>query len=295
MDTVVVPLPWLERTGPCKVNLTEVDLLEMCDPRIGQVGAVVAEVFLDEPQKLVGLFFVHLRRGQAKRLESSGFAVGLSDDVRRGFVGDDGDFALLSIERLDQGPCGVFLGSKHLQTFAWAIENRAGVRAEKGRRQSADMAIDHGETQRQVVPLEAPAPGAFDTWLAEDADEVPLRVAGKSALRVGIVQNLLEAHDLCCFLHATGAQHRGQKRVGHVLLILLHLAERQPVARVHLGRDKVPASAVGVIELERRLVLLLRLERREEGVGRVGHVCRSDLVRVGNGTGRERQRQSESD
>ena len=47
LDAVVVPLPRLERTGPCKVNLAEADSFEMIDPFLGQIGAVVAELFPD--------------------------------------------------------------------------------------------------------------------------------------------------------------------------------------------------------------------------------------------------------
>ena len=66
------------------------------------------------------------------------------------------------------------------------------------------------------------------------------------------------------------------------------------MARVHLCWDKVPASAVGVVEFERCFGYLLRLERGKEGVGCVRHVRRG-LIRVGEGAGREHQRQGEGD
>ena len=64
------------------------------------------------------------------------------------------------------------------------------------------------------------------------------------------------------------------------------------MARVHLCRDKVPACAVGIVEFKRCFGYLLGLERGKEGVGCVRHVRRV-LIRVGEGAGREHQRQGE--
>ena len=139
------------------------------------------------------------------------------------------------------------------------------------------------------MPLEAPAPCAFRAWFAEDADKVPFRVTGKAALWVGIVENLLEAHDLRALLQALGTHHGRQQGVGHVLLILLHFAERQPVASMHLCRDEMPAGAVFVVEFKGGLGLLFRLERGEKCIGRVGHFCGS-LIRMGHGAAGNRQR-----
>ena len=139
------------------------------------------------------------------------------------------------------------------------------------------------------MSLESPAPSAFRAWLAEDADKVPLRVPCKTALRIGVVQDLLEAHDLCALLQSFGTHDRCQQGVGHVLLILLHLAERQAMAGMHFSRDEVPAGAVVIVEFECGLGLLLGLERGEEGVGCIRHFSGS-LIRVGHSAAGERQR-----
>src|SRR6267142_1116472 len=73
--------------------------------------------------------------------------------------------------------------------------NLGGIGAEECWRCGADLAIDDGAIQRQVMPLNAPAPGAGLRRLAEDADEIPAGIADVGSALFEIVQNRLQAHD----------------------------------------------------------------------------------------------------
>ena len=75
------------------------------------------------------------------------------------------------------------------------VAHHAGVGAQERRRPRHAAAVDDGEVQREVVPLDPPAPGLLRPRLAEDREEVQLRVAAGPAALLDLLQDLLEADD----------------------------------------------------------------------------------------------------
>ena len=62
------------------MNVLQIHILEVGQRLIGDIGAVVAQVLLDDAPEVGYLFFLHLGCGDAKRLEALGLALDKQQD-----------------------------------------------------------------------------------------------------------------------------------------------------------------------------------------------------------------------
>src|SRR6266545_1479166 len=81
-----------------------------------------------------------------------------------------------------------------------------------------------------MVPLKAPAPFSGLRRLAEDADEVPVRIADHRPLLLGLLENALQAHDRSGLVVAGLARPGFQKFQRDLLLLVVQLLETQALA-----------------------------------------------------------------
>ena len=95
LNTVIVAFASLERSSPAEVDIFQIHLVEVFQRLVGDVGAVVTKVFLDDAPELGDLLFLHLGSGDAKRLEALSLAIGFGDDVSGSLVGDDASLLFL--------------------------------------------------------------------------------------------------------------------------------------------------------------------------------------------------------
>src|SRR5437588_768422 len=86
-----------------------------------------------------------------------------------------------SVTKVDRG--------QRAEALAGAVLHRRRVGPEEGRREGRYPAAVDDVVQRQVVPLDAPAPAAAGRRRAEDAEEVPGRVAHVRPTLLQLVQD----------------------------------------------------------------------------------------------------------
>src|SRR5438270_14025511 len=116
-----------------------------------------------------------------------------------------------------------------------------------------------------MMAFNAPAPIARFSGSAEHSEEVPLRIADRSASLFLLEQDGFEAHDGCRRDVALIACPGANQRQGGFLLLGSHCFERQALARRFLCflvflRSEVPIGAFAAVIRETRLGLLLRLK-----------------------------------
>jgi len=127
---------------------------------------------------------------------------------------------------------------------------------------------------RDVVPAEAPRPRVVAGRLAEDAHVVQARVAAALALELGdpalqLVEHVLQPDDRRHRDVAGTGEPGGNESQRQALLRRAHRRERQPTV---VGRRVEPAATLLVGgERPRRELLLLGIERAQEGGGCVSH------------------------
>ncbi len=130
------------------------------------------------------------------------------------------------------------------------------------------------------MALDAPAPLALGAGRAEDAEEVPARVADVAAALLQLVQDRLQAHDGRGLVEALFAGAGAEQVLGLLLLLGVHLAQHEALAgglAVLLQGHEVPVGALLVVEGEDALGLLLLGEAVTELLGRGRHLRRGGL------------------
>jgi hypothetical protein len=90
---------------------------------------------------------------------------------------------------------------------------------------------------------------------------------------------------------AAAAEGDGEDGLGEVALAGVHFLEREALAD---GRHEDPVGALGVVEAEGRLGLLVRVERAEEGGGRGGQLFAGGMAEGGDGGGHQAERAQEA-
>src|SRR5690606_35942309 len=119
-----------------------------------------------------------------------------------------------------------------------------------------------------------------------------------ATLAFEVTQDSLELDDLLSREVSTAAEARLEQGVGTLALRLRHVADAESLARERLDGNEVEPEPLVGIEHERGLSALPRVERREEGLRRLGHApdvsCRIGLgARSGEDDEGEREREGE--
>ena len=216
LDAEVVRVALFESAGPGEVDLAEVGGLHFGDGVGDGVGGMVVEVGDDEVAELGALVVVHVAGGDALHFEGGDGAFLAGDDVVGGLVGEDDGFAG-GFEGGGEGAAQVFDVAEGAEAFAGAFGDFGGVGAEKDGGEGEGLAVGDGDVDREVVALEAPAPGAAGFGGAEDGDVVFLRVA-EDRVVFADGEELLKAHDGGGAEESLGAEGGSEEAEGEGLL-----------------------------------------------------------------------------
>src|SRR5260221_5183677 len=115
-----------------------------------------------------------------------------------------------------------------------------------------------------------PSPGFPGARLAKNEEVIKFRIAREDTRSpFEVVQNGFQAHDIGRLAVTLLAQAGGEEGVGESALIRGHLLDRQSLPRLW---DVMPVAALVTFEVERRLGLLLRIQRGQESRGTHRHV-----------------------
>jgi hypothetical protein len=231
------------------------------------LGRQVAGGLVDDGVEEAPLFRVHARRWQSGQRAEARARPGQDVVGRRGLV--DGLPALLVVEAGEQAKAEIFLAAEDpgvAQKFT--IDARRVGAEEEGRRHQPH-AVDQGDVDRHVVPLEAPAPAFAERRLAEDRQVIGLGIADERA--AAAAQHLLQRHDGARLEQALPAERGGEKAVGQVALRRAKIGEGDALSR--LGHV-VPSLALVGGKGQVGAPALLRRQGREEPAGGLGHVGR---------------------
>src|SRR6185369_7012541 len=144
---------------------------------------------------------------------------------------EDGGFALLVIERLDEGAAKIFLFGENTSSFAGPLANLGGIGAEERRCAGEKLPIDDGEIGGDMMAFNAPAPGSFWLGRAEDGKIVELRITSHCSSRAfDFLQDHLEVHDVACLGEAVIAQPGMEQGKGEVALLAVHVLDREAIS-----------------------------------------------------------------
>ena len=128
--------------------------------------------------------------------------------------------------------------------------------------------------QAQVVPLDPTAPFRVLGWGAENAEEIPLGIAGGALALLEVEEDVFEAHDGGGLFVAAGAGAGGDELTSQSLLLVRHLLQTEPLACRFavfvLEGNEVPVGPLLVVELKDRLGFLLRFEAGDEALAGAG-------------------------
>ena len=116
-------------------------------------------------------------------------------DIRGGLLGEDGLLALAFVKGLNQTQGPVLAVGERAQALARPLAHLSRVGAEESRRGRDDLAVLEREVEREVMPLDPPAPLAAVQRLAEDREVIQLGVAHRAAPFLELPEDLLQAHD----------------------------------------------------------------------------------------------------
>src|SRR5207249_6974681 len=118
------------------------------------------------------------------------------------------------------------------------------------------VALGEQEIQRQMMTLDAPAPGAVRPGFAENRHEIKLRIAGRTFALLEVAKDLFQAHDGRGLQIAAMTQSGAQERVSEVLLLGSHFLNGKSLA---LAGYEMPRSEEHTSELQSRFDLVCRL------------------------------------
>ena len=167
----------------------------------------------------------------------------------------------------------VLFFAQDAESLARPASDLGGVAAHECRSADRSLVADDREIQREVVALDAPAPWLLGTEcfrVAEDVEEVKLRVADGASSFLDRRQDLLQADDRFRLHEAALAQAAGEQGVRQGFLFTRHFLQGQALSRPGY---EVPVEAERVLEIEGDLLLLIWSERRPQVPGRAGHLA----------------------
>ena len=238
----------------------------------GQGLRLALDVDAHQGLEQLALAGAHVPGGQPLGGDLAADARGVAgEDVVRRLPGDHRLRPLLAVELGEQVAGQVLLGGQGPQSLALAVTDLGRVGAEEQGRRRHPVPED-GVVQRDVVALEAPAPGPLAADLAEEAHVVELLVAREpTAPAFDFPQDRLQGHDRLRPLVGRRAQPGGHEVQGPGPLGAVHLLDREAGA---LAGDVVPVGALLLVgEVEARLAPLGLVEGVEEGQGGIGHAA----------------------
>ena len=151
-------------------------------------------------------------------------------DFRGGLLGEDGLLALAFIEGLNQAQGSLVAIRERTQALTRSLAHLARIRAEESRRGRDDLAVFQREIERQMMPLDPPAPFPTVLGLAENRQEIQLGIAHRARPFLELAENLLEAHDRRGLQEARPAQARLDQGKRQRPLFRAQLLDRQPFA-----------------------------------------------------------------
>ncbi len=125
------------------------------------------------------------------------------------------------------------------------------IGAQERRRRGRDVPVVDDEIQRQMVPLDAPAPAAGVVGRAEDGEVITFGIAngGIGAGFLQLAQNRFEAHDRLGLFISQMAQPAFQQLVRGAAGRLVHELDLQSLT-LRLG-DEMPIQPRRIIEADR--------------------------------------------
>ena len=135
LNPIVMRLTLFEPTGPGQENTSQASRADSVQSRCRDIRCVPRGIFTQKSHQYVLLLLTQLaglKSGGLERLDPSQIG---GQNVRWRAFANYRLSALFVIERLDQQPRQVLFGSKRSQTFACALQDFSGIRAEEsGRR-----------------------------------------------------------------------------------------------------------------------------------------------------------------
>src|SRR5262249_57344338 len=117
-------------------------------------------------------------------------------DVVGGLGGEGGRLPLALVERLEQAQRPVLAVGERAQALPGPLADLRRIGAEERGRRRDDLAVLQREVEREVMPLDPPAPLAAVARRAEDRQEILLGIASRAvAALLQLAQDRLQAHD----------------------------------------------------------------------------------------------------
>ena len=258
LDAVVVRLALGLAAHPDEADAVESGVAHLGQPLVGDGAGLGGGVLLDDRPQGRLLVGVEVLVRHPEVFEQGDPPLGAGQDVAGRLVREQRRRALLVVQRSEQRPRLVFLAAEDPQALPRPAAHLGRVRAEElgG---GGDGAVDDGPVLRDVVPLVAPTPRGAVARLAEDHEEVEVRVADVAALL--LVEDLFELADDLGLGESLLAQARPHEVEGRGPLRAGHHLQRDALA---FARDEVPVEAVFAVEREPHGRLLLVVQAVEE-------------------------------
>ena len=165
-------------------------------------------------------------------------------------------------------------------------DRRAGVLA-RGRdhrlgaeetRRHHDLVAEHEVVDDQVMAVDLPAPRLGGRWRPHHGDVIEPLAIRLEIVVVQFAQRVIELHDVAAQRQPAGAERGAQQAEGGLTLGRRHLGEADTGATVEMLVH--PAAPLGIVDVERGALALLRRERGEEGRGGLLDRRRGDAGRL---------------
>ena len=99
-------------------------------------------------------------RSNALVLEGADFSIGRGKDIARGVFANVGGLQLILAKRFDQLSGGILLKAQDAKPFSGAGFDVSRIRPVERGGAGSKMAVDDGVIEGEMMPLEAPTPGA---------------------------------------------------------------------------------------------------------------------------------------
>jgi hypothetical protein len=157
----------------------------------------------------------------------------------------------------------ILRGAQQPEPLVGPVAHRGRMGASEERRHRDLAGGGNGHVQREVMALEAPAPGEA----AGRAEHREIVAAGIAEAALLLAQHAFQQAHAVENPQALLVQHRGEQRARRVGLGRLHLAQAETGAA---ARDVMPVEAVGGVEGDQNLFALAVIEQPEQAAGLIG-------------------------
>ncbi len=269
LDPVIMFLALFQTPGPGEADARDAGFLDLGEIGIRHLRAQPPDEFPHQSQSQFPLRRRQIPERHPFRRPGFGLLLVEGQDVGRGGLVDERGLALRFRQGMDQFPGEILLGAQHPETGPPADPDLGRIGAHERRRAGGDLAVDQGEIDRKMVPLDPPTPGALGCRGPENADMVEQGIAGETATRsFHVLKDLLQAHDRGGLEETAVTQPGGEQPDCQVLLCRTQFLQGDPLA---LHRHEMPVQPLLRRPLETGLGPLVIAQGSQEMLRGLGH------------------------